>query len=89
MDISYILHRSSERQISRELYRGMKLSNELLDRLTNHTGKLICPQPYFFWIRSKMTALKFASSTNYRTDLNPVLFKISCEPTQVPLVKYQ
>ena len=81
MDISYILHRPNDRQISRELYRGMKLTNDLLDRLVTHTGKLICPQPYFFWIKSKMTALKFACSTNYRTDLNPVLFKISCEPS--------
>lgn len=81
LDISYVLHRPNERQISRELYRGMKLSNDLLEQLTNHTGKLICPQAYFFWIKSKMTALKFASSTNYRTDLNPVLFKISCEPS--------
>lgn len=81
MDVSYVVHRPNDRQISRDLYRGMKLTNELLDRLANHTGKLICPQPYFFWIKSKMTALKFASSPNYRTDLNPVLFKISCEPS--------
>lgn len=84
IDISYVLHRSNERQICREFYRGMKLTDELLDGLINHTGKLICLQPYFFWIRSKTTALKFACSSNYRMDLNPVLFKISCEPS-VPI----
>jgi hypothetical protein len=81
IDISYILHRSNQRQISRELYRGMKLTDELLNRLMNHTGKLICPKGYFTWIKSKTTALKFACSSEHRTDLKPVLLKMTCEPS--------
>lgn len=83
-DISYILRRSNQRQITRQLYRGMKLTNEVHNRLINHTGKLICLEGYFLWIKSKMTALKFASSSNHRTDLNPVLLKITCE-SSIPI----
>jgi hypothetical protein len=59
----------------------MKLTNELLDRLMNHTSKLICLKGYFTWIKSKATALNFACSSKHRTDLKPVLLKMTCEPS--------
>lgn len=80
-DNSQLIHRSNPRKATRQFYRGMKLSQELVDRLMAHSGKLICAQDYFTCIKSRMAALQMSWSLDHRADLKPVLFKITCDPT--------
>ncbi len=74
------------RKSSCELYRGMKMSNEYLDQLEKHTGKLICPKGFLLCTQSRKIALEVASSTNHRPDLIQVLLKITYD-TSVPLAE--
>jgi hypothetical protein len=57
----------------------MKLTNEVLDKLGKHTGKLICPKDFLTCTKSRKGALAIASSLDHRSDLMPVLFKINCD----------
>ncbi len=71
------------RTTSEQFYRGMKISNELLDRFEAHVGQLICTNGFFPSMKSRRSALALASLPAYRTDLSPVLFKIDCDPSSL------
>jgi tetratricopeptide (TPR) repeat protein len=64
----------------------MKMTNEFLDKLENHTDKLICPKGFLLCSQSRKTALKIASSLDHRPDLIPVLLKITYDES-VPLAE--
>lgn len=65
-------------------FRGIKMTKELLDKLVNFTGKLMCPKGFFTCTTSRATALELARAPDYRPDLKPVLFKVYCN-SSVPL----
>jgi hypothetical protein len=83
-DVSDVLNQSTIYETNRQFYRGMKITNEGLEKLIKHTGKLICPKGFFTCNKSRKVALDLACSPNYRPDLQPVLFKVNCPPS-VPL----
>jgi hypothetical protein len=85
-DVSHIIQRQSNKKSSCELYKGMKMTNEFLDKLENYTGKLICPKGFLICSQSRKGALEVASSLDHRPDLMPVLFKITYDRS-VPLVE--
>jgi hypothetical protein len=66
-----------------QVYRGMKLSSEFVDRFEAHVNKLVCTGGFFPCVKSRTNALALASLPTYRPDLLPVLFKIDCEPTDL------
>jgi hypothetical protein len=77
-DISHVLQQPIDFKVNRQFYRGLKLTNEDLEKLIKHTEKLICPKGFFIRTKSRKLALNLAQSPNYRLDLRPVLFKINC-----------
>ena len=79
-DVSSLIHRNNSRKTTHQFYRGMKLTQELLDHLMNHIGKLICAKGYFTCVKSRATALQMSWSLDHRSDLKPVLFKVICDP---------
>ena len=83
-DISHVLHQPRNSKVNQQFFRGLKVTNEGLEKLTKHTGKLICPRGFFTCHKSRKVALDIARSPDYRPDLRPVLFKIYCPPT-VPM----
>lgn len=76
-DVSRIIQQQSNKKSSCELYKGMKMTNEYLDKLENHFGELICSKDYLLCSQSRKTALEMASSPDHRPDLMSVLFKIT------------
>jgi hypothetical protein len=86
MDISRVVQLASKKA-SCELYKGMKMTNEFLDKLENHTDKLICPKGFLLCSQSRKTALKIANSPDHRSDLMPVLLKITYNES-VPLAEF-
>jgi hypothetical protein len=77
---------TASRKSSCELYKGMKMTNEYLDKLEKHIGQLICPKGFLQCSQSRKTALDIASSTEHRPDLMPVLFKITYD-SSVPIAE--
>ncbi|CAF0758933.1 unnamed protein product [Adineta steineri] len=59
-----------------QLFRGMKLSNELVDLFETHTGQLVCANGFFLCSKARNVELQLAALPGYRTDLMSVLFKI-------------
>ena len=68
---------SNERILN--VYRGMKLSNEELDKLKKNKEKLISTNSYFSTSRRRSEALIFATKPTKRSDAMPVLFEIECD----------
>lgn len=75
-DVSRLIQLASHRSNS-ELYKGIKMTSELLDKFEHHVGQLICPKGYIQCCQSRKAALETASSLDHRPDLMPVLFKIT------------
>lgn len=83
-DVSRVLQQPMNFKANRQFFRGLKVTNEELEKLMKHTGKLICPKGFFTCNKSRKAALDFARTVDYRLDLRPVLFKINCPPS-VPI----
>lgn len=75
-DVTRVLQQQTKRSTHGQLYRGMKLSKELVDTFDTNTGKLLCSCGYFMCSKSRNIELQFAISAGYRSDLISVLFKI-------------
>ncbi|CAF3923030.1 unnamed protein product [Rotaria sp. Silwood2] len=84
IDVSHVLKPSNDPKSNNQIFRGLKMTNELLEKLTTHTGKLICPKGFFSCTTSRVAALELARSPDYRPDLKPVLFKVYCD-SSVPI----
>lgn len=69
------------RKTTDQFYRGMKLTNELLEQFETHVGQLVSTSAFFPCTKSRTNALTLASMANYRPDLYPVLFKVDCDGT--------
>ena len=82
-DATRFFEKQSNRKFCAQVYRGMKLSNELVDRFETQVGKLVCTTAFFPCMKSRTNALAIASLSTYRPDLLPVLFKIECESTDL------
>ena len=80
-DASHVLQQQPKHPSSTQVYRGMKLSSELVEKYIKNIGKLVCTSRFFVCTKSRTTALAAASSATYRPDLIPVLFKIDCDST--------
>jgi hypothetical protein len=78
-DTSRILKKQPKRNSVIQLYKGMKLSSDLIDKLEKHAGELICTSGFFICTKSRTIAMNFASSSSRRPDLSSVLFKIDCD----------
>ena len=78
-DVSRILQQSSKHKSNTKLYRGMKLSKEYLDQLEEHCGQLICYKGYLTCTKSRKIAVAMANAPDHRSDLIPVLFKITAD----------
>ncbi|CAF0924362.1 unnamed protein product [Rotaria sp. Silwood1] len=76
IDVSHVLKKSNELKSNNQIFKGIKMTDELLEKLINHTGKLICPKGFFTCTTSRVAALELARSPDYRPDLKPVLFKV-------------
>ena len=61
------------------LYKGMKVSSDLLDSLVEHVGKLISTSGFFVCTTSRTSAWSLALSPSQRPDLFPVLFSITSD----------
>ena len=75
-DVTRVLQQQTKRSTHGQLYRGMKLSKELVDTFDTNTGRLLCSCGYFMCSKSRNIELQFAISAGYRSDLISVLFKI-------------
>ncbi|CAF0983561.1 unnamed protein product [Rotaria sordida] len=75
-DTIRILQQQSKRTSHGQVYRGMKLPNELVDMFETHTGQLVCVNGFFMCTKSRNIELQSAASPGYRSDLLSVLFKI-------------
>ena len=75
-DVARVLQQQTKRSTHGQLYRGMKLSKDLVDTFDANTGKLVCSCGYFMCSKSRNIELQFATSAGYRADLVSVLFKI-------------
>ncbi|CAF1314681.1 unnamed protein product [Rotaria sordida] len=64
------------------VYRGLKLHKQQLDRLKENKGKFISTNGYFSTSRSKEFALNFALRTTNKTDIVSILFHIQCDIEQ-------
>ncbi|CAF2782598.1 unnamed protein product [Rotaria sp. Silwood2] len=82
-DASRFFQQHPKRKSSDQVYRGMKLSSELLDKFEAHVGQLICTSGFFPCIKSRTNALTLASLPAYRPDLLSVLFKIDCDASSL------
>jgi len=80
-DASRALKQQHKRNSAIQLYKGMKLSSDLIDNLVKHAGEIICTSGFFICTKSRTAAWGFASSVSRRPDLLPVLFKINCDPS--------
>ncbi|CAF3387268.1 unnamed protein product, partial [Rotaria sp. Silwood2] len=66
-----------------KVYRGVKLSNEELDKLRNSEGKLISTNGFLSTSRLRQPALVFASKLTKRKNVVPVLFQIKLDVQQL------
>ncbi len=82
-DAARFFQQHPKRKVSDQVYRGMKLSNELLDIFEAHVGQLVCTSGFFPCTKSRTNALTLASLPAYRSDLIPVLFKIDCDASSL------
>jgi hypothetical protein len=82
-DASRFFQQHPKRKSSDQVYRGMKLSKELLDRFEAHVGQLVCTSGFFPCTKSRTNALTLASLPAFRSDLLPVLFKIDCDASSL------
>jgi hypothetical protein len=78
-DVFRLFQQHPKRKTSDQFYRGMKLSNELLEKFEAHLGRLVCTNGFFPCTKSRTSAITLASVPAYRPDLSPVLFKIDCD----------
>ncbi|CAF1259638.1 unnamed protein product [Didymodactylos carnosus] len=76
IDVLRVLQQQPRRPGRGQLYRGMKVSNELMNMFETHTGGLVCASGFFTCTKSRTIGLQSASSPGYRPDLSSVLFKI-------------
>ena len=83
MDASRSLQQQPKRKTGDQVYRGMKLSNGLLDQFEGHVGQLFCTNGFFPCTKSRTNALTLASLPAYRSDLLPVLFKIDYDASSL------
>lgn len=87
-DASQLIRARSKFTRGIQLYRGMKLTRNLVDTFVKNTGKTVCASGFFTSIKSRAIALDMALSPEYRSDLSPVLFKIHCNSsadfTEIP-----
>lgn len=84
----YLNKQQPKRNSIIQFYRGMKLPNDILDKIEKNTGKLICTNGFFICTKSRTTAMAIAtsSSLSQNSDLSPVLLKIDCDPS-IPFVE--
>ncbi len=82
-DASRFFQQQPKHKTSDQVYRGMKLSNELLDKFEAHIGQLVCTSSFFPCTKSRTNALASASLPSYRPDLQPVFFKIDCDTSSL------
>lgn len=78
-DASRFFQQQPKHKTGEQVYRGMKLSSELLDKFENHIDQLVCTNDFFSCTKSRTHALTSASLPSYRPDLLPVFFKIDCD----------
>ena len=76
LDATRILQQQSKNSGQGQVYRGLKLSNELVDLFEAHTGELVCTNGFFICTKARNSELQLAATAGYRTDLTSVLFKI-------------
>ena len=79
VDISRFFQQQPKRKSADQVYRGMKLSSELLSKFEAHIGQVMCTSGFFPCTKSRTNALTIASLPTYRSDFQPVLFKIDCD----------
>lgn len=82
-DASRTFQQHPKNKSSVQVYRGMKISSELLSKFESHIGQLISVSGFFPCIKSRANALTFASLPAYRPDLLPVLFKVDCDASSL------
>ncbi|CAF2064110.1 unnamed protein product, partial [Rotaria magnacalcarata] len=70
------IHSNSTKDL--QLYRGMKLTRQMVDTFAMNTGRIVCASGFLTCIKSRATALDLALSPEYRPDHASVLFKIHC-----------
>jgi hypothetical protein len=78
-DIPRAIKQQHKRNAATQLYKGMKLSSDLVDNLDKYAGELVCTSGFFTCTTSRTAAWTLASSPSRRPDLLPVLFNISCD----------
>ncbi|CAF2125877.1 unnamed protein product [Rotaria magnacalcarata] len=83
VDASRFFQQHGKHKSSEQVYRGMKLSNELLAKFETRVGQLICTSGFFPCTKSRTNALTLASLPAYRPDLQPVLFKVDCDASSL------
>ncbi len=76
-DAIRVIQQQSKRPGHGQLFRGMKLPNELVDMFETHTGQLVCANGFFTCSKLRNIELQSAALPGYRTDLSSVLFKIN------------
>jgi hypothetical protein len=76
IDITRSIQQQSKHSAHGQLFRGMKLPNELVDLFETHTGQLVCANGFFMCSKARNVELQLAALPTYRTDLLSVLFKI-------------
>jgi hypothetical protein len=79
-DTSRVLKQQHKRNSGIQVYKGMKVSSDLVNKLDRHAGELICTNGFFICTKSRTAAWAHASSSR-RLDLSSVLFYISCDPS--------
>ncbi|CAF2066721.1 unnamed protein product [Rotaria magnacalcarata] len=84
VDVSYVLKEPTDHKSNYQIFKGIKMTAELLEKLVNHIGKLICPKGFFTCTTSRIAALELARAPDYRPDLKPVLFKLNYD-SSVPM----
>ncbi|CAF3308764.1 unnamed protein product [Rotaria socialis] len=82
-DASRFFQQHAKHKSTEQVYRGMKLSNELLAKFETHVGQVICTSGFFPCTKSRKNALTLASLPAYRPDLQPVLFKVDCDASSL------
>ena len=79
LDATRLLQQQSKHCAQGQVYRGLKLSNELVDMFESHTGELVCANGFFICSKARNNELQLATTAGYRTDLASVLFKIDLD----------
>ena len=79
VDTLRMFQKQPPRKFCTQVYRGMKLSQEHIDRFEQSVGRFVCTSGFFPCTKSRTNATALALSPNYRPDLVSVLFKVDCE----------